>query len=66
MKNLLIRQQAQKKGVRMWEIAAFLGMHASTFSNKLRFELSDEMREKVINAIDSIANEKGTLAAGTN
>lgn len=66
MANETVREYAKEKGVKHWEIAARLGMFDNTFSKKLRFELSDEMREKVINAIDTIASEKGSSAAVSN
>lgn len=54
MKNAEIREAARKKGVKLWEVAAELGITAETFSKKLRFEFSDDEREKALAAIDKV------------
>jgi predicted XRE-type DNA-binding protein len=53
--NAIIRKEARKKGVHQWEIAERLGMNEQCFSRKLRHELSDEEREKVLIAINEIS-----------
>ena len=62
MANAEIKQRAKEKNVRLWEIAARLGMYDSTLSKKLRFELSDDMKNQIIKAIDAISTEKGSEA----
>lgn len=47
MKNLDIRQEAKKAKVNLWQIAEQLGIVDSTFSRKLRKELSVEEKTKI-------------------
>lgn len=59
MKNIEIRNKIAEKRLRYYEVAAALGITNSTFSNWLRFELSAEKRERVLQAIESIkCNDK--------
>lgn len=51
--NHEIREQIDRKRIRYYEIAAKLGITASTFSVWLRTELTPERRAKVQEAIDS-------------
>lgn len=60
MKNLKIRAYADEKDVRLWEIADKLGIRDSSFSRKLRKELSDKETERIILLIDQIENERDT------
>ncbi len=54
LKNNEIRDRAKKYGVAFWQIADELGIAANTFSTWLRYELSNEKRERVMAAIDAI------------
>lgn len=56
-KNLLIRQYAAKKKVKLWEVAAKLGIFDTTFTRKLRFELPEDEQKKMLAIIDQIASE---------
>lgn len=55
MSNVDVRQEAARKGVKLWQIADSLGMTDGNFSRKLRKELSPEMKEKVFSIIREIA-----------
>ena len=55
--NADIRKEAEIAGVKMWQIAAKLGIHQCTFSTWLRFELSDELKAQIRNAIHEIKEE---------
>lgn len=55
MRNREIREKAKSKCVRFWEIADVLGVSISTFSIKLRHELPEEEKSKILDIIDSIA-----------
>lgn len=55
--NTDIRKEAEIAGVKMWQIAAKLGIHQCTFSTWLRFELSDELKAQIRNAIHEIQEE---------
>ena len=52
--NADIRKEAEIAGVKMWQIAAKLGIHQCTFSTWLRFELSDELKTQIRDAICEI------------
>lgn len=55
--NTDIRKEAEIAGVKMWQIAAKLGIHQCTFSTWLRFELSDELKTQIRDAIHEIQEE---------
>ena len=56
--NQVIREQAKARGVRLWEIADKLGINDGNFSRKLRRELPEEEREKVLGIIEKLASER--------
>lgn len=47
MKNIDIRMEAQRAGVKLWQIADELGLSDCNFSRKLRKELPDAEKEKI-------------------
>ena len=55
--NADIRKEAEIAEVKMWQIAAKLGIHQCTFSTWLRFELSDELKTQIRDAIHEIQEE---------
>lgn len=58
MKNKEIRDYANAKNVKLWQIAAKLGINDGNFSRKLRFELSEDEKEKIKAIIHEIAAER--------
>ena len=56
--NMEIRKTAQRSGVLHCEIADKLGISESWFCKKLRKELSEEEKMKIIRIIGEIASEK--------
>ena len=58
MQNKEIRSAAKNAGVRLWEVAAAYGINDGNFSRKLRQELPQEEKEKILAIIDQIAREK--------
>lgn len=56
--NIVVRDRAKEKGVKLWEVAESLGVADTTFSRKLRREFSDDERAKVMAAIDQVAEKK--------
>lgn len=58
MHNNDIREYAVKRGVRLWQIAAQLGINDGNFSRKLRKELPQEERERIFAIIDDLAKEE--------
>lgn len=60
--NKEIRARATEKGVCLWEIADKIGLWDSSFSRKLRKELSDSEKQAIFKIIDEIAAEKENAA----
>ena len=58
MHNKEIRSAAKNAGVRLWEVAAAYGINDGNFSRKLRQELPQEEREKILAIINRLAQEK--------
>ena len=58
MKNIDIRTDAQKSGVKLWQIADELGLSDCNFSRKLRHELPDSEKQEIFKIIDELAAEK--------
>ena len=54
MTNREIRIAITAAGIKHWEVAQELGMHEVTFCRKLRFELDQEERQIILNAIDRL------------
>lgn len=65
MKNKKIKLKAAGSGVKLWKVAAELGMSDSSFSRKLRQEFSEEERKKVFGIIDNLIKE-GNLNENEN
>ena len=55
MKNITIRNYANKKNVRLWQIADAEGITDFTFSRRLRHEFSKEETARLKGVIDQIA-----------
>lgn len=55
MYNKEIREHAAKSGVRLWQIAEKLGINDGNFSRKLRRELPQDEKEKILAIIDDLA-----------
>ena len=58
MFNKDIREAAKRAGVYLWQVADALGVNDGNFSRKLRKELPREEKEKVLEIIDHLAQEK--------
>ena len=56
--NADIRQAAKSAGVCLWQIAERIGVNDGNFSRKLRRELPPAEREKVLNIIRELSQEK--------
>lgn len=55
--NTDIRAIMREKKVPVYAIGATLGVHENTIFRRLRFELSDQDKQKFIQIIDSIAEQ---------
>lgn len=59
MNNKEVREAAKAAGVKLWQIAEALGINDGNFSRKLRRELPQEEKAKIMGIIDAIAREEG-------
>lgn len=57
MKNIEIRNLVKTTGVKMWQIADVLGIADTTLCRKLRKELSQKEKEKIISIIQRLSKE---------
>ena len=57
MNNKDIRNAAGGYGIRLWQVAGAIGMNESAFSRKLRKELPQEEKEKILAVIEKLAKE---------
>lgn len=58
MSNKEIRNAAGGHGLRLWEVAEAIGMNEFAFSRKLRKELPEEEKQRILEAIYHLAQEK--------
>lgn len=58
MCNSDIRTAAKNAGVFLYQIAYAMGISEPTITRKLRFELSDEEKKPIFDAIEQIKNDK--------
>ena len=63
MNNLELRTKARRNGVRLWEIADKLGVSEPTITRKLRRELPDNEKQRILAIIDEIEAAKKMNAA---
>lgn len=59
MTNQDIRRTAAGAGVKLWQIADALGIADCNFSRKLRKELPQEEKEKILAIIERLSREVG-------
>lgn len=52
-----IRRAMGANGLKQWQIAQAIGMRDENFSRKLRTELSNAEKEKILSVIDGMAKE---------
>ena len=55
--NADIRDELKNANVYLWQIAAKIGVAESTFIRWMRFELSDEQKRQVRDAIKEVMEE---------
>lgn len=58
MSNNEIRNAAGGCGLRLWQVAEAIGMNESAFSRKLRKELPQDEKARILAVIDRLAQEK--------
>lgn len=54
--NIDIRMKAMESGVSLWRIASRLGLSESTFSRRLRREMSEDERQQIYAAINELSS----------
>lgn len=59
--NTAIREAAKKSGVCLWQVAEAIGISDASFSRKLRRELPDAERERVMGAIEKLAENSAEV-----
>ncbi len=59
MENQDIRRTAAGAGVKLWQIAEALGIADCSFSRKLRRELPQEEKDRIISIIRELSQEAG-------
>lgn len=57
MENLEIRRKLKEKKVFQWQVAKRMGISEMTLVRKLREELTEEEKQKILSVIDKIAVE---------
>ena len=60
--NQQIREAAKSAGVKLWEVAAKVGVTDSNFSRKLRQELSQAETARILAIISDLAAEKAEVS----
>lgn len=60
--NEEIRQAAKGAGVRLWQIAEKYGLNDGNFSRKLRRELPQHEKEKILGIIKDLKAEQGGVS----
>ena len=55
MNNLDIRSRAKEKGVKLWELAEYIGINPTTLTVWLRRELPEDKKQIMYKAIEAIA-----------
>ena len=58
MNNSDVRTAAKSAGVFLYEVAVAMGISEPTMTRKLRFELSDNEKKPIFDAIERIRTEK--------
>lgn len=56
--NKMIRNAAKMNGVKLWQIAEYLGISEPTITRWLRIPLSSEKEKAVMEAVEAIAKEE--------
>ena len=56
--NQDVRDYAYEKKVRLWKVAARMGLNDGNLSRKLRFDLAEDKKIEIKKIIDQIAEEE--------
>ncbi len=58
MCNADVREYAKASGVFLYQVAVEMGISEPTMTRKLRFELSESERKKILDVIDNLKAKK--------
>ncbi len=58
MSNADVRAAAKEAGVFLYQIAAFFGISEPTMTRRMRFELPEQEKQRILKAISEIAAAK--------
>lgn len=58
MFNQEIRTEAKRNGVKLWQIADRLGISEPTMTRKLRHELNEDEKNRILSIITELAKER--------
>ena len=64
-KNLDIRAAARGRGVYLYEVAEVMGISEPTLMRWLRTNLTDERKARILEAIDTVAEQHAAQIAAT-
>ena len=62
LNNSEIRNRAKTKSVKLWQVADCLGITDSSFSRKLRHELPEPEKSRILSIIDEISGKQTETA----
>lgn len=57
MVNQEIKAEAVKAGIKLWQIAEAIGLSDSNFSRKLRHELPEDDKQRILSVIADLQRE---------
>ena len=63
MRNDDIKTMIKDAGLRMWQVAEVYGIADCHFSRKLRYELTEADRNRIIDIINTLAERKNCTTA---
>ena len=55
LKNTDVRARAKEQGVKLYEVAAYMGKSQAYLTRKLYFELDKAEKEELLTSIDEVA-----------
>jgi len=58
MKNSIIRNLLLERGIKQWQLAKMLGMGETTLSRKLRNELPEDEKQRILEVINEYPPEE--------
>ena len=62
MRNNEIRQSAKAAGVKLWQIAEVVGVNDGNFSRKLRHELPEDEKQKILEIVEDMEQQQKRIA----